>query len=127
MLGRRSHQLFHHTRANGAAYPAAECAAGKSLTEGATRRITDELFWRKDGSSLAVDYTSTPIREGGRILGVVTVFDDVTHQRQMKEQLRHQADHDSLTGLFNRRRFEQEVSEPDSSTRSATRGQEPCC
>jgi diguanylate cyclase (GGDEF)-like protein/PAS domain S-box-containing protein len=110
MLGRRSHQLFHHTRANGAAYPVAECAARKSLTEGATRRITDELFWRKDSSSLAVDYTSTPIREGGRIVGVVTVFDDVTHQRQMKEQLRHQADHDSLTGLFNRRRFEQEVS-----------------
>ena len=110
MQGQRSHQLFHHTRANGAAYPAAECLAGKSLTEGATRRITDELFWRKDGSSLAVDYTSTPIREGGRIVGVVTVFDDVTHQRQMKEQLRHQADHDSLTGLFNRRRFEQEVS-----------------
>jgi diguanylate cyclase (GGDEF)-like protein/PAS domain S-box-containing protein len=110
MLGQRSHQLFHHTRANGAAYPAAECPAGKSLTEGATRRIADELFWHKDGSSLAVDYTSAPIREGGRIVGVVTVFDDVTHQRQMKEQLRHQADHDSLTGLFNRRRFEQEVS-----------------
>jgi len=110
VLGQRSHELFHHTRANGAAYPASECAAGKSLSEGATRRITDELFWRKDGSSLAVDYTSTPIREGGRIVGVVTVFDDVTHQRQMKEQLRHQADHDSLTGLFNRRRFEEEVS-----------------
>jgi diguanylate cyclase (GGDEF)-like protein/PAS domain S-box-containing protein len=110
VLGQRSHELLHHTRANGAPYPASECSARKSLTEGATRRITDEFFWRKDGSSLAVDYTSTPIREGGRILGVVTVFDDVTHQRQMKEQLRHQADHDSLTGLFNRRRFEQEVS-----------------
>lgn len=110
MLGERSHQLIHHTRASGAHYPVNECAGAKSLTEGATRRITDELFWRKDGSSVAVDYTSAPIREGGRIVGVVTVFDDVTHQRQMKEQLRHQADHDSLTGLFNRRRFEQEVS-----------------
>jgi diguanylate cyclase (GGDEF)-like protein/PAS domain S-box-containing protein len=110
MLGHPSHELFHHTRANGAAYPAPECAARKSLTEGATRRIADEVFWCKDGSSFAVDYTATPIREGGRIVGVVTVFDDVTHQRQMKEQLRHQADHDSLTGLFNRRRFEEEVS-----------------
>ena len=110
VIGQRSHELFHHTRANGAPYPAAECQAGKSLTDGATRRITDELFWRKDGRSIAVDYTSTPIREGGRVVGAVTVFDDVTHQRQMKEQLRHQADHDSLTGLFNRRRFEQEVS-----------------
>jgi diguanylate cyclase (GGDEF)-like protein/PAS domain S-box-containing protein len=110
VIGRRAHELFHHTRANGLPYPASDCPAGKSLSEGATRRITDELFWHKDGSSLAVDYTSTPIREGRRIAGVVTVFDDVTHQRQMKDQLRHQADHDSLTGLFNRRRFEQEVS-----------------
>ena len=110
VLGRRAHELFHHTRPNGTPYPASECPAGRSLAEGATHRVTDELFWRKDGSSLAVDYTAAPIREGGRIVGTVTVFDDVTHQRQMKEQLRHQADHDSLTGLHNRRRFAEEVS-----------------
>ncbi len=110
VLGHSSHELFHHSRPNGTPYPLAECPAAKSLVEGATHRVTDELFWRKDGSSIAVDYTSAPIREAGRIVGVVTVFDDVTHQRQMKEQLRHQADHDSLTGLHNRRRFEQEVS-----------------
>lgn len=110
MLGHRAHKLFHHTRPNGTPYPASECPAGKTLTEGATHRITDELFWRKDGSSIAVDYTSAPVREGGHIVGGVVVFDDVTHQRQMKEQLRHQADHDSLTGLYNRRRFSEEVS-----------------
>ncbi len=110
VLGRGAHALFHHTRANGAPYPAAECPTRRSLIEGLTLRVTDEHFWRKDGTSFAVDYTSTPIRESGRIAGAVTVFDDVTSQRQMKEQLRHQADHDSLTGLFNRRRFELEVS-----------------
>jgi diguanylate cyclase (GGDEF)-like protein len=82
-----------------------------SLGSGATQRVTDELFWRKDGSSIAVDYTAAPIREGSHVVGVVTVFDDVTHQRQLKEQLHHQADHDSLTGLFNRRRLAEEVSE----------------
>lgn len=110
VLGHRSHALFHHTRPNGAPYPEAECPAVKSLSEGATHRVTDELFWRKDGSSMAVDYTSAPIRESGKIVGVVTVFDDVTHQRQMREQLRHQANHDSLTGLYNRRRLAEEVS-----------------
>ena len=25
--------------------------------------MTDELFWRKDGTSLPVEYTSTPIRD----------------------------------------------------------------
>jgi diguanylate cyclase (GGDEF)-like protein/PAS domain S-box-containing protein len=111
VLGERSHPLFHHTRANGTPYPVAECPSRKTLTEGDTQHVTDELFWRKDGSSIAVDYTSAPIRETGRVIGAVVVFDDVTHQRQMKEQLRHQADHDSLTGLYNRRRFGEEVSE----------------
>ena len=110
VLGRRSHELFHHTRPNGALYPASECPTAESLTGGGTHRVTDELFWHKDGSSIAVDYTSAPIRERGRIVGVVTVFDDVTRQRQLKEQLRQQADHDSLTGLVNRRRFSEEVS-----------------
>ncbi len=56
VLGRRSHELFHHTRANGTPY-ARGVPGGESLAEGATHRVTDELFWRKDGSSLAVDYT----------------------------------------------------------------------
>jgi diguanylate cyclase (GGDEF)-like protein/PAS domain S-box-containing protein len=109
-LGRGAHGLVHHTRLNGSHYPASECPVGKSMADGATRRVTDELFWRKDGTSVAVDYTGAPIREGGHIVGMVVVFDDVSHQRQMKEQLRHQADHDSLTGLQNRRRFGEEVS-----------------
>ena len=110
MLGRHAHELFHHTRPNGTPYPASECPSRKSFSEGATQRVTDEVFWRKDGSSVPVHYTVAPIREEGRIVGAVTVFDDVTNQRRLKQQLRHQADHDSLTGLFNRRRFEEEVS-----------------
>jgi diguanylate cyclase (GGDEF)-like protein/PAS domain S-box-containing protein len=110
VLGRRAHELIHHTRPNGTPYPACECPAATSLRQGTTQRVTDELFWHKDGSSVPVDYTVAPIREGGRIVGAVTVFDDVTHQRQMKEQLRHQADHDSLTGVYNRRRLEAEIS-----------------
>jgi diguanylate cyclase (GGDEF)-like protein/PAS domain S-box-containing protein len=111
LRGRPAHDLLHHTRPNGTPYPASECPARRSLTEGATHRITDELFWRKDGSSIPVDYTSAPDRKDGRIVGSVVVFDDVTRQREMNERLRHQADHDSLTGLFNRRRFGEELSE----------------
>ena len=58
VLGWRAHELFHSTCPNGTPYPAAECPAGRSMAEGATHRVTDELFWRKDGSSLAVDYTA---------------------------------------------------------------------
>ncbi len=111
MLGQGAHALIHHTRPNGAPYPVGECPVRDTLTKGTTSHLADELFWRKDGSGLPVDYTAAPVRERGRVVGTVVVFDDVTRQRRLREQLREQADHDSLTGLLNRRRFAEEVSE----------------
>jgi hypothetical protein len=37
-------------------------------------RIAGEVFWRKDGTSLCVEYTSTPVEEGGETVGAVVVF-----------------------------------------------------
>jgi diguanylate cyclase (GGDEF)-like protein/PAS domain S-box-containing protein len=110
MLGRHAHRLIHHTRANGAPYAAADCPSTRVRSEGDSQRVSDEVYWRKDGTSFPVDYTTAPIRESGRVVGSVTVFDDVTHQRNLEEQLRSLADLDSLTGLYNRRRFEREVT-----------------
>jgi diguanylate cyclase (GGDEF)-like protein/PAS domain S-box-containing protein len=110
VLGHRAHELMHHTRPDGEPYPARECPIRHSLGEGLSQRVGDELFWRKDGSSMPVDYTSAPLREHGRIVGAVVVFDDVTEQRQLSAQLREQADHDGLTGLCNRRHFVEQLS-----------------
>jgi diguanylate cyclase (GGDEF)-like protein/PAS domain S-box-containing protein len=110
LVGRYAHGLFHHTRANGTPYPAADCPSARTRSEGESQRVTDEVYWRKDGLSFPVDYTTAPIRESGGIVGSVTVFDDVTHQRNFELQLRHLADRDSLTGLYNRRRFDREVA-----------------
>ena len=65
------------------------------------------LLVRRDGVEIAVDETAAPIRDrGGRIIGVVLVFRDVSHERQYAAKLSYQACHDALTGLINRREFE---------------------
>lgn len=46
----------------------------------------------------------------GRFLGRLWVYEDVTRERQTAEQLLYLAERDPLTGLFNRRRFEEELS-----------------
>ncbi|MBM2623686.1 EAL domain-containing protein [Actinoplanes sp. LDG1-06] len=58
---------------------------------------------RPDGTSVRVAYTVSPIEKDGRRIGGVVVLRDVSRQRALEGDLRHQALHDGLTGLPNRK------------------------
>ena len=71
----------------------------------------DTILVRRDGREFAVDASAAPIRDRcARIVGAVLVFNDVTRERQKTAQLSHEARHDPLTGLVNRREFERRLS-----------------
>jgi diguanylate cyclase (GGDEF)-like protein len=72
--------------------------------------MEDDVFWRPDGSSFPVHYTSSPITERSEITGAVLTFNDITEHKRFQAQLQYLADHDPVTGLYNRRRFEQELA-----------------
>jgi diguanylate cyclase (GGDEF)-like protein/PAS domain S-box-containing protein len=60
----------------------------------------------------SVEETASPIRDrDGRTIGAVLVVRDVTAARESARQLEYQANHDMLTGLFNRRQFERQVDQ----------------
>jgi diguanylate cyclase (GGDEF)-like protein/PAS domain S-box-containing protein len=63
---------------------------------------------RKDGSVLWVHQRVSLEAEGGEPRMLV-VCRDVTEKRQLREQLVHQASHDTLTNLINRREFERRL------------------
>mgnify|MGYP000621923666 CR=1 FL=1 len=49
--------------------------------------VTDDIFWSKDGKPIAVEYTSTPIRDNGFIVGAVVVFHYVSEKKIYEQQL----------------------------------------
>ena len=87
LVGKVHHELAHHSRPNGDPYPPQRCPVHRTLRDGTVPRIDNEVFWRKDGTSFPVEYTSTPIREDDRIIGAVVTFRDVTEKRSLESQL----------------------------------------
>ncbi|HZI36674.1 MAG TPA: PAS domain S-box protein, partial [Acidimicrobiia bacterium] len=87
LLGRVMHEVVHHSHADGSPYPLAECPATQTLEEGVACRVEDEVMWRRDGTSVPVEYTSHPIFEDGAVTGAVVLFRDVTERRRAEELL----------------------------------------
>jgi two-component system sensor histidine kinase/response regulator len=93
LIGKPSHVTMHHSKAGGAPYPQCECPILASLADGSARRISDEVFWRKDGTSFPVEYITTPIRdENHKIIGAVVVFSDITERKRAAQELHHAKD-----------------------------------
>ncbi|HEV2287661.1 MAG TPA: PAS domain S-box protein [Candidatus Acidoferrales bacterium] len=91
VIGRDGHKLWHHTKPDGTPNPVGESPLLAVLKDGVTRHGSNDVFWRKDGSSFPIEYISTPIREGERIVGAVVTFRDIT-ARQRAERAQKQAE-----------------------------------
>ncbi len=71
----------------------------------------DTMLVRRDGSQVAIEDSAAPIRDAaGETQGVVLVFHDVSSAREIAGKISHQASHDALTDLINRREFEQRLT-----------------
>ncbi|CAB4891844.1 unannotated protein [freshwater metagenome] len=90
LLGRPSHATIHHRRPDGTPFPEDECPLLRPRTSGATVRVTDDWFVRRDGSLVPVSYSSAPLPTAeGR--GAVVVFRDETERRAAEEARRREA------------------------------------
>ena len=77
------------------------------------------ILVRPDGSQFCIAITSAPIIIKNKLVtGATLVIHDVTEMRSLAKQLSHQASHDELTGLVNRREFESRLNFAIESARS---------
>jgi PAS domain S-box-containing protein len=88
LVGQRQHEIVHHSHADGSPYSARECPVYATVRDGRSRHVKDEVFWRRDGTSLPVEYSATPILEDGAVVGAVVTFRDVSEKRLAEERER---------------------------------------
>jgi diguanylate cyclase (GGDEF)-like protein/PAS domain S-box-containing protein len=66
----------------------------------------------KSNSVVSIEASVAPMKaDNGDLMGAVMVIQDVSHTRRLTRQLSYQASHDLLTGLYNRRKFEEYLEE----------------
>lgn len=82
VMGKKLHDVIHHSRADGSHYPKLQCHIYLTAQTGKPAHVDDELFFRKDGSSFPVEYWAYPIVREGELRGAVTTFIDITERRQ---------------------------------------------
>jgi len=114
LAGRPIHDVVHA----GAEHTPDACPVLSALTGGLVLHMEEDVFAGTKEGGFPVQYTASPIVERSEVTGAVLTFNDVTERKRFEAQLRHLADHDPVTGLYNRRRFEEELTEALANGRS---------
>lgn len=92
LVKRVIHPIIHHTKKDGKPYYIEDSPIYLSLETAEFSFIPDDLFWRKDGTSFAVEYFVQPVFEEGKNEGVLVTFRDMTEAMKLKKlEQEHQA------------------------------------
>lgn len=98
-----------------------ECDAGVMERDTPECHITEPLR-RADGKQSWVDTNKIPLHDlEGNVVGIIGMFEDITHRVQTEEIIRYQANYDMLTGLPNRMLFNQRLQSALASARDSQR------
>lgn len=94
--------INEHTRAT------VENPVSRCLKEGRVITLAENsVLINKEGNEVPIQDSAAPIRDRiGNVIGAVMVFHDVSKESRLFRKLSYQASHDTLTGLINRREFE---------------------
>nr|MBI3611977.1 response regulator [Nitrospirota bacterium] len=88
LFGKPLHRLIHHRHPDGSPYPDEECPIHGAMRTSTTGRMKEEVFWRRDGTAIAVEYSSYPVTRAEQTIGAVVTFTDITERIEAERTLR---------------------------------------
>ncbi len=125
-VGRPYGEVFRLLAADGSTRPAPDMVAS-TIAAAQSQRHPELHLQPLHGGRVLVEATVSPIKDAdGEAQGAVLVFRDVTEQRRLSREMAYQASHDELTGLGNRRAFEQALAHAVESARGHARQHVVC-
>ncbi len=89
--------------------PAENAAALRPVMEAALTGEEASVEYESHRDDTVFEVEVLPYEQDGEIRGALTVSRDITQRKRFERELQHLAEHDPLTGLLNRRRFEAEL------------------
>ena len=102
LVGRDMHEVLHHSHGDGTPYSKSTSPILQALRRCEPIRMRDEIFWRKDGTAIPVEYSVNPLLDDGCISGMVVAFQDVSERRRlekMKDEFISTVSHELRTPL----------------------------
>ncbi len=87
MVSHNIHDMIHYNKADGSHYDVHDCPILAAFKDGEVHTVDNEVFWRKDGTPIPVEYTSTPIKDHGNLVGAVVIFRDISERKEAERNL----------------------------------------
>lgn len=106
LIGKSAHQRFHFAAEDGSSIDSGQSPLAMAYRHGTELKRLETVFWTRSGEALPVECSVVPLSIAGRRQGSVVVFRDIS-ERKSADRLRWELSHDALTGLANRRHFNQ--------------------
>src|SRR5262249_50070843 len=88
VIGRDVQALLHPGDAAATSHPAEECPIGAVFPTGKGSHSDEEVLSRGDGSTFASECWGYPVRQGGKIIGIVVTFLDITDRKRAEDEIK---------------------------------------
>ena len=102
LINQNIHSLLQHKDDKGQDFTTEHSLILTSIKSDEFVHSDNEVFWKADNTTIAVEYRSHPVKQDNKIVGAVISFNDITERKEKDKKIIYQAHYDMLTSLPNR-------------------------